>query len=181
MGKDDYGKLAFYDFDADDEEDAEKIKKAAEGINITDKEYNTYSEEELDPLAGEKMRMAIIAGIFIMAVPFAVLGMFWSGSRFIFLSGLIVGTIISTGLINHMYKTLLTACEYDEDSAKKFSRNKTVKRMFFCALVLILAGIFTDIAFVFGILVGMLCLKFSAYIQPLTYKYVSKKFVRKGR
>lgn len=161
------GKLVFYDFDEDDEED--------------DDETAEYSESDLDPHAGEKMRNDILIGIFIAAVPFAVTGILWSGESLMFLAGLLAGTLIASGIVFNMYKTLLNACEYDEEHATSYIRKSAIKRMFFMGAALIAGGMFVTTAFVFGMLLGMLCLKFSAYIQPLTNKYVSKKFIRKGR
>lgn len=130
---------------------------------------------------GKQTLIDIIIGIIIFAILFVCLGLLWNGTRGIFIIGVIIGAAASVVLAIQMYHTVERTLDMEEKGAVAYSKKKSIIRLLIMAVMLVLAVTISGEFMTLGVLMGMLCLKFSAYIQPLTHKYISSKFINKGR
>lgn len=94
--------------------------------------------------------------------------------------GLILGGAVSVGMSFHMYTSLQKAVLYDRENAEKKVQIGSLIRMVFMVTVLAVAAILPQYVSFIGVAFGILSLKFSAYLQPLTHK-VLQNFINKGR
>ena len=94
--------------------------------------------------------------------------------------GLILGGTVSVGMSFHMYSSLKKAVLYDSENARKKMQISSLIRMVFIVIALVVSVILPQYISLIGVALGILSLKFSAYLQPLTHK-VLKKIRNKGR
>lgn len=97
-----------------------------------------------------------------------------------FVLGVLLGGVIAEILATHMAHTIANALLQDSDGATKYMRKMAVLRSLMMGATIFLALTFSNIFNLIGVLLGILALKFSAYAQPLTSKYIIK-FYSKGR
>ena len=121
----------------------------------------------------------LIAGIVVCLLIFLIGNIFVS-NRIAYTSGLVIGSIISGIMSTHMYHALEQAMLYDEETAAKKVQKSTILRFFLMIAGLVAALLFPEWISVIGVALGVLSLKFSAYLQPLTHK-VLQNFINKGR
>lgn len=125
--------------------------------------------------------LELIIGIFICTVFSGVIGVIIANNNKSFILGLILGAFVAILLVIHMYKSLEKSLSLDEESAQKYSKKMAVLRMVVMGLVVIIALTFPQIFNIIAVLIGIMGLKVSAYMQPITNKYISTKFMNKGR
>lgn len=94
--------------------------------------------------------------------------------------GFFLGVVISTVMIIHMTISIEQAMSFNERGADKHVKKTTAIRMLLCMIVLIVIGI-SDVGDIIGTLFGVMALKVSAYLQPLTHKVLARKSTEKGR
>ena len=121
----------------------------------------------------------LIAGIVVCLLIFLIGNIFVS-NRIAYTSGLVIGSIIAGIMSIHMYHALEQAMLYDEETAAKKVQKSTILRFFLMIAGLVAALLFPEWISVIGVALGVLSLKFSAYLQPLTHK-VLQNFINKGR
>ena len=128
---------------------------------------------------GKQTRVELIAGVIVFSVVFLI-GNLLAIHKMAYTLGLCLGAVVAVCMVLHMYATLERAMLYDQDTAKKKIRMASMLRMVFMIAALVIAVIVPKYISVLGVLLGILSLKFSAYVQPLTHK-VFLKFIIKGR
>lgn len=121
----------------------------------------------------------LIAGIILCLLLFLIGNIFVS-NRLAYTLGLLIGGVIAGFMSNHMYQALEQAILYDEETAAKKVQKGTIIRVLVMMAGLVAALLLPEWISVIGVALGVLSLKFSAYLQPLTHK-VLKKFINKGR
>ena len=121
----------------------------------------------------------LIAGIILCFLLF-LFGNIFVSNRIAYTLGLLIGCIIAGVMSGHMYRALLQAMLYDEETAAKKVQKGTIFRYLFMLTGLVAALLLPQWISIIGVALGVLSLKFSAYLQPLTHK-VLKKFINKGR
>lgn len=94
------------------------------------------------------------------------------------LNGFLIGVVVSAAMLTHMYIELEKSLYMGENGALKHTRVTTCFRMIAVTAVMVIVA-WTGIADVISALVGVMALKVSAYIQPLTHRYYNK--IKKGR
>lgn len=94
------------------------------------------------------------------------------------LRGFLIGLAVSSGMVVHMYLEIEKALYMDVAGALKHTRMTTAFRMIAVAAIMIIVGLVKED--VISAIVGLMALKVSAYIQPLTHKCFNK-IKRKGR
>lgn len=87
--------------------------------------------------------------------------------------GFSLGVVISAGMLIHMYRELEKALYMGEIDAEKHTKMTTCLRMVVVTIALV-AIAFSGKADIIASLVGTMALKVSAYIQPLTHKFLKK-------
>ena len=121
----------------------------------------------------------LIAGVVVCFV-FLLIGNIFASNRIAYTLGLLVGCLIAGVMCWHMYRGLEQAMLYDEETA-----TKKVQKGAFVRVLLMMAGLVAALLLpqwlsVIGGALGVLSLKFSAYLQPLTHKVI-QNFINKGR
>lgn len=120
----------------------------------------------------------LIYGIAIICVGFMVIGGIASylteGSWIRFVLGVLLGGVIAMILATHMDYSISNAIVRDSDGATKYMRKMSAIRFLIMIAVLMFALTFSSVFNLIGVLLGILALKFSAYAQPLTSKYIFK-------
>lgn len=130
---------------------------------------------------GKHTLIELIIGIGFCAFLFAIPGFFFQGNKAAYLFGIVMGGVIGCFMAISMFRSLNRSLDLPEEKASGYARKTAFIRLFLLAAVLGVIAAFCPKLQVFGAILGALCLKFSAYLQPLTHKFISKKFLNKGR
>lgn len=96
-----------------------------------------------------------------------------AGSRLSFALGLWIGVITAVGLAAHMYRSIDRALDMGSSDAEKYMRKAYIFRTL---IILIAASVvhFLKLGYVMAAFLGMLTLKFGAFLQPLMHKLLKK-------
>ena len=92
--------------------------------------------------------------------------------------GLAMGCVTGMLLAVSIYSSLKTALELGEEEAERYIRKKANLRMFIMAVVTFMGIKMSMVSFI-GIIIGILGLKISAFFQPYTNSYITKKIFKK--
>jgi len=92
-----------------------------------------------------------------------------------FILGVLLGGIIAVVLVYHMERSIENALERDSEGAEKYSRKMAAVRYLIMVAALAAAMLIPRVFNVFGVLLGILAIKLSAYLQPVTSKHISTK------
>ena len=135
----------------------------------------TYNPTMIDLIVGIVfcgiVGFALILGLYFLSVP---VESFFDDSIWQIILGYFIGIIFSVATIIHMTSSVETAVEMGEHGALKHTRIMYVVRM--AALIVVFElMLILGIGNIFAMLFGLLSLKLSAYLQPITRK------LRKGR
>ena len=165
-----------------------KCEEGAEGENLpqTEKTAGDMDEEtmHIDPVedalnASETVRdMAV--GLVICAAIFAAAGcLFMGGQWYRWVLGVLLGACAAGLMLRHLYTSIDRALDMDEEHASKYMKKSATLRILIAGAALAAGALVPGVFHVFGVFFGVLCLKFTAYLQPLTHKII--KFLSKGR
>ena len=121
----------------------------------------------------------LLAGVVLCFILFLI-GNIFADNKTAYTLGLLLGCIIAGIMSGHMYHSLQQAMLYDQETAAKKVQKGTIFRFLFMIIGLAAALIFPKWISVIGVALGVLSLKFSAYLQPLTHKVI-QNFLNKGR
>lgn len=127
----------------------------------------------------KKTLYELIAGIILFFL-LLLAGNFFVTNRLSYTLGLLLGCLIAALMGGHMYHSLEQAVLYEEDTAVKKVQKGTILRVLFMIAGLAAALLFPEWISIIGVVLGVLSLKFSAYLQPLTHKALLN-FFNKGR
>lgn len=94
--------------------------------------------------------------------------------------GFILGVVISILMTVHMTIAIEQAMSFNERGADRHIKKTTAVRMILCFIALIAIGV-THVGDIVAALFGVMALKVSAYLQPLTHKVLARKSTEKGR
>lgn len=130
-------------------------------------------------MEGRQTRTELLIGIFIFLVLFMAGNLVFQ-EKLAYTLGLLLGGAVAVGMLFHMYTSLERGMLYEEETAKKKMKLAAVLRMCAMLAALVAAVLLPKYFSVIGVILGVLCLKFSAFLQPLTHK-VLKKILNKGR
>ena len=121
----------------------------------------------------------LLAGIVVCLILF-LLGNFFVSNHLAYMLGLVLGGGIAAFMSIHMYHALQKAMLYDAETAAKKVQKGTIVRVLLMMAGLAAALLLPQWISIIGVALGVLSLKFSAYLQPLTHKFL-EKFIDKGR
>lgn len=122
----------------------------------------------------ELMILIVAIGILFMIIGGTIIGVN-SGNWVTFVLGVLLGVVIALLLAKHMDATICVAVDMDSESATKYTRKKSAIRFLIMVATLVLALTFPGVFNMIGVLLGILALKFSAYLQPVASKYIFHK------
>lgn len=131
---------------------------------------------KINETLAELMTGIILAGIVIQLVQILVCTInpyFWD-SAVPFAVGLWIGVVTAIGLAIHMYCSINKALDMITNDAESYMRRAYLIRT---AAILVVAGVVTFLkaGHVMAVFLGVLCLKFGAFLQPLVHM-LRKKF-----
>lgn len=136
-------------------------------------------------LAGlNRMLLDLIAGCLlygvIAGIVLAVVCIIWYPTRLIsFMIGFVCGILLTVGVVIHMYYGIGITLEYaEEKSATNHSRKMYIIRLFVTILIMALIWTLLGVDSLVIMLLGMMSLKVSAYMQPFTDKYLVSKIIK---
>lgn len=134
---------------------------------MTKKKIN---ETLLELLIGILVSGAVIQLIELLV---AVLRPEIAGSKLSFALGLWIGVITAAGLAVHMYHSIDHALDMHSDDAEKYMRRAYLLRTLIILIVAFFVH-FLKLGYVMATFLGMLTLKFGAFLQPLLHKCFKK-------
>lgn len=109
-------------------------------------------------------------GIGIVVAVFAVIGAIFMRPIWIYELALVVGGAVACFLLYHTYDSLDRALDMQAKSARAFVTIRVLFRLFLRAGLLVGAILIDWSAFV-GVVIGLLSIKLSAYINPLIKRH----------
>ena len=117
----------------------------------------------------------LASGVGIEVIDLIVTGVYaqFSGLRFFFATGLWIGILVAIGLASHMYRSIDRALDMQPKDAEGYMRRAYLLR----TLIILLAAAavhYLKLGYVMAYFVGVLCLKFGAFLQPLMHKFLGK-------
>lgn len=113
-------------------------------------------------------------GIAIYCVPFMLLGILLMRPLWIFELSVIVGGLGACLQARSIYKTLDVALDLPKGKAKAYATGKSVLRLIFCLALMAIGMIIDWVSFV-GVVIGLIGLKISAFLNPFLDKFLVKK------
>ncbi|MDD5934004.1 MAG: ATP synthase subunit I [Clostridiales bacterium] len=122
---------------------------------------------------GKQTFIELLAGIIFLGVLLLIPGIIWPYDKAAYYLGLLIGVIISLYLTYDMYSSLGKGLTMEEKAASGYIRKRALLRLLVILVVFFIAA-YTDKIQIFSVLLGALTLKFSAYLQPLTHKFLAK-------
>ena len=114
-------------------------------------------------------------GIGIFCILIAIIGAIILDSKLSFALGVIYGGIVAVILVTHMYQGIERTLEYDEEGAKKYAQKMFGIRMWIMLAAVVVAMYFGEYFHLAGVILGILTLKVSAYMQPFIHKRITSK------
>ena len=122
---------------------------------------------------GKQTFMELLVGIVLFGVLLILPGLFWTTNKTAYYIGLAVGIIVSIFLAYDMYSSIVKGLAKDEKAANSYFQKKVIIRLAIVIVVFFIAAYSKRISLL-SVLFGALTLKFSAFTQPLTHKYLVK-------
>ena len=130
---------------------------------------------------GKQTLWDLYFGIGILSILLAIVGAIILESKIPFVFGVLYGGAVAILLVTHMYQSLEKTLSYDEEGAKKHAQKMTGIRMWIMLAALILAMCLGRYSNMVGVVLGMLTLKVSAYMQPIIHRRITSKIYKKRR
>ena len=132
--------------------------------------------KKVNETLAELLSGILVCGLVIQAVELCVAAV-WpalAGSVSSFVIGFWIGIATAMGLAIHMYRSIDRALDMSSGDAEGYMRKSYLLRTL---MILLAAGVvyFLHLGYVMATFLGVLCLKFGAFLQPLMHK-IWKRF-----
>lgn len=128
---------------------------------------------------GKQTLYELIAGVILISC-LLLIGNVFAGKPLAYTLGVLLGGFLAVLMSFHMYSSIAKAMLYDQKNAEKKMKQSAFFRMAGMFAAVAAAAMLPELFSVIGVLLGLLSLKFSAYLQPLTHK-IYAKIIGKGR
>lgn len=118
--------------------------------------------------------LELIIGILISGAAIGVAAALITGYSGKFTAGLGMGVLVAVGLSVHMYRSIDYALDLQPEDAEKYMRRAYLIRT---AAILAAAGAVTyfKIGYAMATFIGIFCLKFGAFLQPVVHRVIHGK------
>ncbi len=123
----------------------------------------------------KKIFVEMLLGIAISSTIISVIGSIFASPWFTFTLGTLLGAAVASVALIHLYNSINRAIDMDEKSAQKKIQKTAPLRVMFMGLALVIGILLPGIFNILGILLGVMALKFAAYLQPLIHKIMASK------
>ena len=130
---------------------------------------------------GKETLFDLYFGIGMLSVLFIIVGMILAESKLSFALGVCYGAVVAVILVSHMYHGLERTLCYDEEGARKHAQKMAGIRMWIMLAAVVLAMYFGEHLHLLGVVLGILTLKVSAYMQPCIHRRITSKLYQKRR
>lgn len=117
----------------------------------------------------------LIIGIVFCTVVISIIGLLITNNKLSFILGELLGSGIAIMLSFHLNASISRALDMNEEGAAKYTKKMAVLRLIIMGCAVVVALTFPEVFSVIGTLLGILGLKISAYLQPLTNRFITKK------
>lgn len=121
----------------------------------------------------------LIMGSVLLGVVFWMVFVWFFPAKILFSIGLWVGVLLAVFMAIHMNYSIVRMLEKPEGDSRGYMAKMVVIRMAVAVAVLFLMCLW-NINAGFAVLLGMLTLKFGAYMQPHLHKMIQKKRKKGG-
>lgn len=118
--------------------------------------------------------LELIIGIVLSGAAIGTAAALIAGYSGKFTAGLAMGVLVAVGLSIHMYRSIDYALDLQPEDAEKYMRRAYLIRT---AAILAAAGAVTyfKIGYAMATFVGIFCLKFGAFLQPVLHRMIHGK------
>lgn len=123
----------------------------------------------------------LLIGIAGLSFLISLIGGIATKESIVFILGVCYGGVVATILAIHMFKTLEKTLDLGEKGAVNYARKMMAIRMGIMSVAVVIAMYLPNVFSLVGVVLGMLTLKISAYIQPFIHKGITSKLLYKGR
>lgn len=123
----------------------------------------------------KKILREMIIGLFIWSLPVLVILALVAENKPAVICGVVIGTLAAAGIIFHMYRHLDIALDMDPESARKHTLKSAFQRTFIMAAVLMVSMIEYRYVHPIGVVLGLMGVKITAYIQPYLHRFIVKR------
>lgn len=130
-------------------------------------------------MEGKQTRTELLFGIVFFSL-LSMAGNLLVENKLAYSLGVASGMLVAGGMVFHMYASIEKAVLYDSEDAQKKMKLSAMVRMLFAVAALITAVLLPRYLSLIGTMLGLMSLKFAAYVQPLTHKVINY-FINKGR
>lgn len=116
----------------------------------------------------------LIVGIFVSGLVIQLVSMIFTGGPDLpFAGSFWAGVLTAVVLACHMYRSIDRALDMEPDDAQKYMRKTYLVRT---VIIFAVAGIvcWIDAEDIIAVFLGILCLKFGAFLQPLLHRILKK-------
>lgn len=121
----------------------------------------------------------LIVGIIPVTVLIGAIGTIFVSDRAAFLLSLGLGAGAAVLLAVHMFVTIDRSLDMFAEDASKYSRRNYVLRLIFMIL-LVLCGLKLPVLHFPGLFLGLLTLKVSVYLRPVSHRMVARLYESAG-
>lgn len=129
----------------------------------------------LDPTVRDLLTGALLYGVIV-----EIIGLILVENRLRYSLGLLVGYICVVGIVCHMYLTLEKALDMDPDSASKYGLRNSILR-YVCVFAILVAVMLIPQISMIAVIIMILGIKISAFLQPQINKYITSKIFKERR
>ena len=124
---------------------------------------------------GKQLVLGILIVVSICSLIGGIVSNIITGEWLPFVLGDLFGGVIAVVLAIHMDASVGTAIDMEEEDAVKYTRKMTAIRYLIMIVAIFVVLTFQQFFHVVGLLLGILALKFSAYLHPITSRYITNK------
>lgn len=128
---------------------------------------------------GKRTLFDLIVGIVVIDMV-ALIGNVFCRNKTAYSLGVLLGGSVALFMCIHMYVSLEKAILCDSKKASAKTKLAAVLRMVVMMAALAAGAIFPDYVSIIGVMIGILALKVSALMQPLTDKLILKTLCKGG-
>lgn len=122
----------------------------------------------------------LIFGIGIYMLILEMIGLIFIEDKLPYTIGNVFGCAVAIGLAFSMYNSIVKALDMVPEQAQKYTTKKSILRLLVMFVAVGVGMTFNWINYV-SVILGILGLKVSAFMQPFIYEYITKKIFKEGR
>lgn len=124
--------------------------------------------------------LELLTGMVLYTVLICIVGCFLVDNKLSFILGVLYGAICSAIMIFHMYYTLNISLEMEPEAAEKREKGMIALRLVIMGVALAIGFFLADTFNTIGVILGILGLKISVYLQLIFHNYIFKNKEKGG-